>query len=1153
MAPADDSSAATRPNEPIRPGPPGASPTGANETAAEGITNRPLDAAAVARAIRGLDRCLAALILALVFLLSSFAIQNTDFWMHLATGRALAQGTYDVWSGTDPFSYTTANTPWINHAWLFDAAIYPLYQLLGGEGLALLRAGAGVILAVVLFQVRRRGQSLWAPAVSAGLALLVLSPRFNFQPSMLSCIFLGITLLVLLTPGSIRRLWLLPPLFLLWVNVDQWFLLGPLAVGLFLLGAWLQPAPAADQEARRQRCKMLGLVLVVGIGACLVNPFGLRALVLPPELAYLVLKATGPQSSAWLAGGATLHELASVDPGFVPYFSPLNSRFLSQPSVGLNVAGLAYFVLLALGLVSFLLNGLVPGAGEDRSTPVDFWSRGFLWLVFAGLSLLLTQLIPFFAVAAGPITALNLQDFARRRFGTGARADGGWRLWSLGGRVLTALACLVLVFLDWPGWLHAAPDEPRLTHRVAWRVYESPTLVQAARKVAELQRSGQLRHGFNYVPDIANYFSWFCPEAKGFMDHRFALFPGVASEYAQVRSALRELGEHFQQLQRNPRAPVPTRHWEAIFRARDINYVVLTGGQSERALALLALSLWLNRPDWAPLYTDGRTSIFAWKVGGPTDRFAGIELDFNREAFGRVPEDRRAPLQGPELPEEPPGFWLRYWVGRPIEPLAALTSRHTIQIYQLLAQSWIQAYFPAWQVLSWAGPVGTTAVVPGSVAGPAATAGFVHLPRDMLLYKNRLGQTFLRPQDYGPPGAPILAVRDARRAVAASPQEPNSHLSVADGYQALWKNQEQHWVPRQPLGGPVAFADVQLLDRQTIRQIQLTTALNHVVSLEEDQPDPALADIHWELAQIYLRMHYLDVALEHLARAHDIVNHIQPPPELKMVFDRRREQFESIFKNVGEEVKKRRAHYDLQAARPGLTILGKFAIALLEPYKTTDENNRATEDRRGLGLARLGLDLLRQANISQMTEQEKQAYANLDFRLLLTMGRVREAREGLVPGLRNLLGPAYDQVEVVLGAATGDYARADQALAALEKQVAEVSKVLRDKRARAAAEFRPWLISLLALDSPAHTQLIVRAALNLLQQKIAYVDSRAFEVPTLGSTASLRSLRGLLALEQGDTKAAATHFRAALRQAGPSEPFPDRPIVERYLQLLTRP
>ena len=70
------------------------------------------------KTILGLNVLLAFLVLGLAFLMAAAPVRNGDFWMHLATGREIAQQRYEF--GKDPFSYTTAGVYWANHAWLFD-------------------------------------------------------------------------------------------------------------------------------------------------------------------------------------------------------------------------------------------------------------------------------------------------------------------------------------------------------------------------------------------------------------------------------------------------------------------------------------------------------------------------------------------------------------------------------------------------------------------------------------------------------------------------------------------------------------------------------------------------------------------------------------------------------------------------------------------------------------------------------------------------------------------------------------------------------------------------------------------------------------------------------------------------------------------------
>src|SRR5262249_7572784 len=145
----------------------------------------------VAAWIRPLDVTLAGIVVALAFLVASFAARNSDLLMSMATGRALLNGTYKF--GVDPFSYTTEGVFWVNHSWLYDVAVYLIFSAASGTGLVVMKAILTTLLAVVLLAMRRSGQSLWIPAVCTALAILVVSQRLFVQSIVVSYLFLGLT------------------------------------------------------------------------------------------------------------------------------------------------------------------------------------------------------------------------------------------------------------------------------------------------------------------------------------------------------------------------------------------------------------------------------------------------------------------------------------------------------------------------------------------------------------------------------------------------------------------------------------------------------------------------------------------------------------------------------------------------------------------------------------------------------------------------------------------------------------------------------------------------------------------------------------------------------------------------------------------------
>ena len=451
----------------------------------------PLDSVRFAKIIARSDVLIVTLVLLLAFLCASSRARNSDLWMHLATGKALVQGRYHF--GSDPFAHTVEGVYWVNHFWLYDLLCYALYQTLGGSSLVLFKVALVVLLAVVLLRLSWEGGSLWVPAVCTGLAILAISCHLLLQPIYVSYLFLALTLWFLEKPRRIptRRAesarswraflfyWPLVPLFVLWVNLDGWFLLGPLTVALYWLGHVLDGWRAVDRTEQREQARTLGLVTLASLAACLLNPHHVHAFVLPYQLGFS-------------GAGAALRQNALFRGLFLSPFEDLYFR----ASFGLNAAGLAYFPLVLLGVLSFAINW------RDWR-----WRRALIWLAFFVLSAYQARAIPFFAVVAGPVMAFNFHEFAARH-----RAPA--RAWAFGGRLLTVFITLGLVVAAWPGWLQAPPYEPR-----DWTVEVDPSLQQAAARINEWRRDGRLDPQalvFHSSLDAANYFAWACPEERGF-------------------------------------------------------------------------------------------------------------------------------------------------------------------------------------------------------------------------------------------------------------------------------------------------------------------------------------------------------------------------------------------------------------------------------------------------------------------------------------------------------------------------------------------------------------------------------------------------------------------------------------------------------------
>src|SRR5262249_2818627 len=117
----------------------------------------------------------------------------------------------------------------------------------------------------------------------------------------------------------------------------------------------------------------------------------------------------------------------------------------------------------------------------------------------------------------------------------------------------------------------------------------------------------------------------------------------------------------------------------------------------------------------------------------------------------------------------------------------------------------------------------------------------------------------LVPQEMGPPAAPVLAVRAARRAMASNPQDPNAYKLLADAYDYLWKSQERPWMLHDKTWGDVRHRPASpVVWLKQLRQVQKASALYQAHILQPKDPN-----LHLILGEYYSELNYVDLAVEH--------------------------------------------------------------------------------------------------------------------------------------------------------------------------------------------------------------------------------------------------------------------------------------------------
>jgi len=208
---------------------------------------------------------------------------------HIRTGQQIL-ATHAI-PRVDSFSSTMQGKPWFAWEWLYDLAVGELEATLGLNGVVWVTS---VVIAAVFAWMFRllmiRGTNMLAALVLTLLAISASMIHFLARPHVVSWLLTLVYFAVLAdaergaTRSSHRRMWILPVLMLLWVNLHGGFIVGFVLLAIFWLAAvwewWtttdgvIEKAVQKIEAARRVRAlAVAGLCSAV---ASLLNPYGWR-------------------------------------------------------------------------------------------------------------------------------------------------------------------------------------------------------------------------------------------------------------------------------------------------------------------------------------------------------------------------------------------------------------------------------------------------------------------------------------------------------------------------------------------------------------------------------------------------------------------------------------------------------------------------------------------------------------------------------------------------------------------------------------------------------------------------------------------------------------------------------------------------------------
>ena len=204
---------------------------------------------------------------------------DPDIWWHLADARILATTHHFI--HTEPYSFTVGGQRWVNPEWLSELPYWLSYHAFGLRGIYLV---AWLVLSANILFVYWRGHRMAGHAGAAfwaaGIGFVLMT--VNSGPRTIAIAYLAMSaelaILEAAERGKTRLLWLLPPLFCVWINLHGSWVIGLALLVLYILsglfrfnkGVFAQEAFTAIERNR------LLAVLGASVAALIVNPYGWR-------------------------------------------------------------------------------------------------------------------------------------------------------------------------------------------------------------------------------------------------------------------------------------------------------------------------------------------------------------------------------------------------------------------------------------------------------------------------------------------------------------------------------------------------------------------------------------------------------------------------------------------------------------------------------------------------------------------------------------------------------------------------------------------------------------------------------------------------------------------------------------------------------------
>jgi len=231
---------------------------------------------------------MAVLLTGVALLSAESRLIDPDTWWHVKVGEQILAS--HVLPTTDMYSFTAAGTAWMAYEWLGEVLLALAARAGGLWGLLIFQRVIVVIVAGLLYYLGYvRSGNAKAGCIAAAIVLPIAPVAFTLRPQMIGYVYLLVTVICLehFRNGWSKALWILPPLFVLWVNTHGTFVFGLFVIGLYWVAGLFKfkiGGLVAEGMDQRRRVQLL-LTFAMCLLALPVTPYGSKLAAYPIEMA----------------------------------------------------------------------------------------------------------------------------------------------------------------------------------------------------------------------------------------------------------------------------------------------------------------------------------------------------------------------------------------------------------------------------------------------------------------------------------------------------------------------------------------------------------------------------------------------------------------------------------------------------------------------------------------------------------------------------------------------------------------------------------------------------------------------------------------------------------------------------------------------------